>query len=77
MKQEKDISKMGYVIGVLANGDKLDTKYNDHLLNDNKYYKGCRECYIKPDWLLVYKIVNNELILYLVGTGSHSELFNM
>ncbi len=77
VKQGKDISKMEYVIGVLANGYKLDTKYKDHLLNGNKYYKGCRECHIEPDWLLVYKIVDSELILYLVETGSHSDLFNM
>ncbi len=77
VKQGKDISKMEYVISVLANGDKLDTKYNDHLLNDNKHFKGCRECHIEPDWLLVYKIINSELILYLVETGSHSDLFNM
>lgn len=77
VKQGKDISKMEYVVGVLANGDKLDAKYKDHLLNDNKYYKGCRECHIEPDWLLVYKVINNELLLYLVETGSHSDLFNM
>lgn len=77
VKQGKDISKMAYVIEVLACGKELDFKYKDHSLNDNKYYKGCRECHIEPDWLLIYKIVNNELILYLVETGSHSDLFNM
>lgn len=77
LKQGKDISKMEYVIGVLANGEILDKKYKDHNLNDNKYYKGCRECHIESDWLLVYKIANNELILYLVETGSHADLFSM
>lgn len=77
LRQGKDISKMEAVIEILANGEKLDEKYKDHNLNDNKYYKGCRECHIEPDWLLVYKIINNELILYLVETGSHSDLFNM
>lgn len=76
-KQGKDISKMEYIIELLASGKELDAKYKDHSLNDNKYYKGCRECHIEPDWLLVYKIINNELILYLVATGSHSDLFNM
>ncbi len=77
LKQGKDISKMEYVIEVLASGKELDLKYKDHSLNDNKYYKGCRECHIEPDWLLIYKIINDELILYLVQMGSHSDLFNM
>ncbi len=77
LKQGKDVSKMQYVIETLANGKKLEVRYKDHSLNDNKYYKGCRECHIEPDWLLVYKIINNELILYLVETGSHSDLFDM
>ena len=77
MKQGKDISKMEEVIEILASGEKLDKKYKDHNLSDNKYYKGCRECHIEADWLLVYKIINDELILYLVETGSHSDLFNM
>ena len=38
-----------------------------------KYFNNCRECYIEPDWLLVYKYNNDELILYLIGTGSHTE----
>lgn len=77
LKQGKDISKMENVIEMLANGEPLDKKYKDHSLNDNKYYKGCRECHIESDWLLVYKIINGELILYLVESGSHSDLFNM
>ncbi len=77
MRQGKDISKMETVIEILACGEQLDKKYKDHSLNDNKYYKGCRECHIEPDWLLVYKIINDELILYLVETGSNFDLFNM
>lgn len=77
LKQGKDILKMEEVFEKLANGQKLDEKYKDHSLIDNKYYKGCRECHIEPDWLLIYKIINDELILYLVGTGSHADLFNM
>lgn len=42
---------------------------------DDKLYKGCYECHINPDWLLVYRIVQDKLILLLVATGSHSELF--
>lgn len=45
------------------------------MLNDSKNYKNCRECHIEPDWLLVYQYVDNQLILILVATGSHSDLF--
>lgn len=76
-KQNKDIEKLNIIVKKLANGEKLDKKYKDHSLSDTKFYKDCRECHITPDWLLVYKIINNELILYLVETGSHADLFNM
>ena len=75
-KQGKNISKLKYVVNKLANGEKLELKYKDHALIDNKYYKNCRECHIEPDWLLIYKYQDNELILLLFSTGSHSELFN-
>ena len=45
------------------------------MLVNNKHYKNCGECHIEPDWLLVYQYIDNELILVLVATGSHSELF--
>ena len=45
------------------------------MLTDSKHHKNCVECHIEPDWLLVYKYINNELILVLVATGSPSELF--
>lgn len=57
----------------LANGESLDEKYKDHLLIGN--YKGCRECHIKPDLLLIYKINNNEVELVLVEVGKHAKLF--
>ena len=72
-KQGKDIDKLFYVIGVLANGETLDEKYRDHDLSGN--FKGCRECHIEPDWLLIYEIDNNVLVLVLNRVGSHSELF--
>ena len=74
-KQNKDVNKLKYVISKLANGLELEEKYNNHLLTDSKYYKNCGECHIEPDWLLVYQYINDELILLLVATGSHSELF--
>jgi len=55
----------------LSSADVLESKYKDHLLSGN--YKNKRECHIKPDWLLIYEVNNDELVLY--RTGSHSELF--
>ena len=76
-KQGKDISKLDNVIKLLTNGIMLEPKYRDHKLYDNKKFKDCRECHIEPNWLLIYKTDNNQLILLLVETGSHSELFKM
>ena len=72
-KQNKNLDKLFEVIDVLANGGTLDEKYRDHDLSGN--YKGTRECHIEPDWLLVYKVYRDTLILKLIRTGSHSDLF--
>ena len=79
-KDFKRIVKRGYnirlleeVIELLASGQTLPVKYKDHNLAGS--YSDCRECHIAPDWLLVYKIYDNELILYLTRTGTHSDLF--
>lgn len=74
-KQGKNIEKMIYVVECLANKKILDSKYKDHALIDDKYYQNCRECHITPDWLLIYKYENENLVLLLFATGSHSELF--
>lgn len=74
-KQGKDIDKLKKVISKLANGEELEEKYKNHMLSSSKHYKKCGECHIEPDWLLVYQYLDNELILILVDTGSHSELF--
>ena len=79
-KDYKRIVKRGYniqlleeVIEILASGQRLPEKYKDHILTGN--YSDCRECHITPDWLLIYKISNHELILFLTRTGTHSDLF--
>ncbi len=74
-KQGKDITKLKVVVRKLANKEELDEKYRNHILKNSKYYKNCGECHIEPDWLLVYRYQNEELILLLVDTGSHSDLF--
>ena len=53
----------------------LPERYRDHALTNSRNYKGMRECHIEPDWLLVYKIVRDTLILKLIRMGSHSGLF--
>lgn len=75
VRQGKDINKFKNILLKLANKEKLDQKYKDHKLIDNRYFKDCRECHIEPDWLLVYKYLDDKLILVLVDTGSHSEVF--
>lgn len=76
LKQGKDENKFLEVLSVIANGEELEPKYKNHRLLNDKIYKDCNECHITPDWLLVYKIQDNELVLLLFATGSHSELFN-
>ncbi len=74
-KQGKDINKLNTILYYLANDMPLDSKYKDHALEDNDYLKNCRECHIEPDWLLVYKKDKKNLVLVLLDTGSHSNLF--
>lgn len=75
-RQNKNIEKLKHVVNKLANGEMLEEKYKDHSLFNDKSYYNCRECHIEPDCLLIYKYDNNELILLLLATGSHSELFS-
>ena len=70
-----DIELLTTVIEMLAEGKELPTKYRDHALVSSRDYKNKRECHILPDWLLIYEICDNELILYLTRTGTHSDLF--
>lgn len=63
------------IVEKLANKEELEQKYKNHNLIDDKHYKNCGECHIEPDWLLIYQYNENELILLLVNTGSHSNLF--
>lgn len=73
-KQNKNLDKLFLIIEKLANLEKLDDKYKDHSLIGE--YKGLRECHIEPDWLLIYYVENNTLILVLSRLGSHSDLFS-
>ena len=76
MKRENDISLLDDVITLIAKGDqqqKLINEYNDHELSGE--WKGHRELHILPDWLLIYYVQDDILVLNLSRTGTHSDLF--
>lgn len=72
-KRGYDISRLEKIVELLANEVPLPEQFKDHNLSGN--YNGFRECHIAPDWLLIYQVKNNELVLVLSRTGSHSDLF--
>ena len=79
-KDYKIVAKRGYgierlneIISKLANGETLAEKHRDHNLTGN--WSGFRECHILPDWLLIYRVENDVLVLTLTRTGTHSDLF--
>lgn len=72
-KRGYDIALFEEVVWLLCEEKPLPPKYRDHALTGN--YGGQRECYILPDWLLVYKVEKEELLLYLTRTGKHNDLF--
>lgn len=72
-RQNKNIQLLKDLVALLADGKTLPEKYNDRPLQGN--WKGYRECHILPDWLLIYKQEQDLLILTMVRTGSHSDLF--
>ena len=75
LKQKKDEQLLLEIITKLANLEELEPKYRNHHLINDKIYKDCRECHLKPDWLLVYKYIDDKLVLLLFSTGTHSDLF--
>ena len=74
IKRHLKIEKLDEVISILSKGLRLDEKYRDHALAG--VFDGLRECHIEPNWLLIYSIQNDTLILTLTRTGTHSDLFN-
>ncbi len=75
LKRGANIIEFQNVLTLLANGEVIPDKYRDHPLQNSRDFKNCRELHIEPDWLLVYKYSNDYVILYLIRTGSHSDLF--
>jgi mRNA interferase YafQ len=72
-KRNYDMEELKKVISNLVKGLSLDSKYKDHQLTGN--FNNCRECHIKPDWLLIYTIKPEENKIIFIRTGTHSDLF--
>ena len=72
-RRGKDLDKLVNVLSLLASGSPLPVQYRDHQLNGNLH--DFRECHIEPDWLLLYQIYEDTLILSATATGSHADLF--
>ena len=72
-KRGLPLQELKTVIEKLAAGEILEQKYRDHALTGN--YSMFRECHIRPDWLLIYRINDGELELLAHRTGTHSDLF--
>ena len=75
LKRGLDPKKLEEVITLLCAETPLPERYRDHALVNSRNYKDMCECHIEPDWLLIYKVVRETLILELIRTGSHSDLF--
>ena len=74
IKRGRNIQLLEDVVAALAQGIALPEKYKDHALTGN--FVGSRECHIQPDWLLLYRLEDDVLVLTLSRTGSHSDLFS-
>jgi len=70
-KRGKDMGKLKEVLEKIISGQALEPRYRDHALVGQ--YKGTRECHIEPDWLLIYELGYDEVVL--IRTGTHADLF--
>ncbi len=73
IKRHLDINLLDEVIRMLSRGETLPKKNKDHALSGN--WESYRECHILPNWLLIYRLEDNLLVLTLVRTGTHNDLF--
>jgi len=70
-KRGKDLAKLSFIVQQIALSNILPLKFYDHSLKGN--WLGYRDCHIEPDWLLIYKLAENEVLLE--RTGTHSDIF--
>lgn len=75
IKRNLPINSLDDIIKALANGESLTEKNCDHPLSGN--WRGYRECHIQPNWLLIYYVEDDILVLTLAATGTHSDLFDL
>lgn len=73
LKRNYDILKLEKVLNLLQTGKSLPDKYKEHILKGN--FKNHFDCHIEPDWILIYKRMDEEKLIILVRTGTHSDLF--
>ena len=73
-KRGLPLDELWRIIGQLLNDEQLEEKYHAHILSGDR--KGLWECHIQPDWLLIWVKRDEELILIMLNTGSHSDLFS-
>ena len=75
LKRGCKAEKMERILDILVNEKPIPAKYKDRPLTNSRDFQNVRELHIEPDWLLVYKKNKSELILFLIETGTHSDLF--
>ena len=75
MKRGLDINRLDQVIRTLAAGEELAISHRDHALGGD--WRGHRECHVQPDWLLIYYVDGERLVLTLTRTGIHADLFGL
>ena len=73
-KRGCDLALLNSIVDRLAQGETLPAKHRDHSLTGD--YIGFRECHIQPDWLLIYRTEGEALMLFLMRTGTHADLFD-
>ena len=72
-KRGLPVSELDDCIRLLVTGEEMPSSYRDHALIGN--WAGHRECHIRGDWLMIYRLEDNDIVLVLVRSGSHSDLF--
>ena len=73
IRRGADIGRLETVVNILASGEPLPPQYHDHALTGDM--AGTRDCHITSDWILLYRIENDVLVLALTRTGTHADLF--
>lgn len=74
-RQGRDLDLLKEVVRDIADGRPLERSFRDHRLRGR--LADCRECHVQPDWLLIYRRDDGALVLYLMRTGSHADLFDL